>query len=611
MNISATNRRSQQDQQSSQNQQNQQQQNVPAQQQEEQQQQGGWNFSMIHMILLFIAGNFIFNMIKGNNIDRSNPNFYHNAFENDQNFDLRVKIIKDNEVLHSWETQNLQYNYDEKNFINKTFSLTQEQIFSEPFPEVVISIRNQETGAQVNAQGELVVIQEKITKEQLQNLISSANEDVPQPKKKSDSKKREKAPHFRQRFYIQLSHDTNSYHPQQIPPQLESKQTFLLLKQMIENIQLNIYKGVLKIDHQKRLYLPILDISQFWVRRKDLVYQGQIEEELAQENKNQPATTEEVIDQKDLPLVYNTTIVFYPYWHAKLLMINQMEQTFNDQANLGLHDANSLEQFKEILGDNNPYYLAITFTVSILHSVFELLAVKNDISYWRNLENYQGLSLRSLYTGFVFEVVVFLYLLDSEETSWLIIASSGIELLVTIWKIYKTAKCQRRKDNKFPFFEIDQTQQTYVRTTEEYDKQATKYLYYALIPLLAGYTVYSLIYLEHKGWYSFIIRTLVGFIYVFGFINMTPQLYINYKLKSVEHLPWRTMIYKFLNTIVDDLFAFVISMPLLKRLSCFRDDIIFIIYIYQRQIYKVDHKRTQHGFKKEDLVPADQKEKSD
>ena len=31
------------------------------------------------------------------------------------------------------------------------------------------------------------------------------------------------------------------------------------------------------------------------------------------------------------------------------------------------------------------------------------------------------------------------------------------------------------------------------------------------------------------------------------------QLYLNYKLKSVAHLPWRQMTYKFLNTIVDDL----------------------------------------------------------
>ena len=52
---------------------------------------------------------------------------------------------------------------------------------------------------------------------------------------------------------------------------------------------------------------------------------------------------------------------------------------------------------------------------------------------------------------------------------------------------------------------------------------------------------------------------------------MCPQLFINYKLKSVAHMPWRQMTYKFLNTIIDDLFAFVIKMPLLHRLSVFRD----------------------------------------
>lgn len=49
-----------------------------------------------------------------------------------------------------------------------------------------------------------------------------------------------------------------------------------------------------------------------------------------------------------------------------------------------------------------------------------------------------------------------------------------------------------------------------------------------------------------------------------------PQLYLNYKLKSVAHLPWRQMTYKFLNTIIDDLFAFVIKMPILHRISVFR-----------------------------------------
>ena len=71
---------------------------------------------------------------------------------------------------------------------------------------------------------------------------------------------------------------------------------------------------------------------------------------------------------------------------------------------------------------------------------------------------------------------------------------------------------------------------------------------------------------------------------------MTPQLFINYKLKSVAHLPWRMMTYKALNTFIDDIFAFVIKMPTMYRLGCFRDDIVFFIFLYQRYIYRVRFK---------------------
>ena len=72
---------------------------------------------------------------------------------------------------------------------------------------------------------------------------------------------------------------------------------------------------------------------------------------------------------------------------------------------------------------------------------------------------------------------------------------------------------------------------------------------------------------------------------------MTPQLYINYKLKSVAHMPWKVLTYRALNTFIDDMFAFIISMPTMHRLACFRDDIIFIVYLYQKWIYKVDPNR--------------------
>jgi hypothetical protein len=49
--------------------------------------------------------------------------------------------------------------------------------------------------------------------------------------------------------------------------------------------------------------------------------------------------------------------------------------------------------------------------------------------------------------------------------------------------------------------------------------------------------------------------------------------------------------YKFLNTFIDDLFAFTIKMPLLHRLATLRDDVIFFVYLYQAWAYKVDYSR--------------------
>lgn len=46
---------------------------------------------------------------------------------------------------------------------------------------------------------------------------------------------------------------------------------------------------------------------------------------------------------------------------------------------------------------------------------------------------------------------------------------------------------------------------------------------------------------------------------------MTPQLFRNYFLKSVEHMPWRVVCCKFLNTFIDDIAACIIRMPKMHR----------------------------------------------
>jgi len=130
------------------------------------------------------------------------------------------------------------------------------------------------------------------------------------------------------------------------------------------------------------------------------------------------------------------------------------------------------------------------------------------------------------------------------------------------------------------------------KTKEFVPHQTFRYVSYVAIPVLAAYTVYSLMYSTYKGWYSFILSTLTSFVYMFGFAQLVPQLIINYKLKSVAHMPWKAMVYKTLSTVVDDFFAFIIKMPWLHRLACFRDDVVFLILLYQRWIYRVDMRRT-------------------
>lgn len=46
------------------------------------------------------------------------------------------------------------------------------------------------------------------------------------------------------------------------------------------------------------------------------------------------------------------------------------------------------------------------------------------------------------------------------------------------------------------------------------------------------------------SWYSWVIHSLVGGVYAFGFLFMLPQLFLNYKLKTVAHLPWKAFMYK-------------------------------------------------------------------
>ncbi|KAH9998559.1 cleft lip and palate transmembrane 1 [Xylariaceae sp. FL0662B] len=261
-------------------------------------------------------------------------------------------------------------------------------------------------------------------------------------------------------------------------------------------------------------------------------------------------------------------------------------------------DGSEIELVKEIFLDTNPYLLGVTAVVSIAHLILEMLAFGSDIAHYRKKKDNVGISVRSILANVFMQTVIFLYLVDnSQNTSWMILGSQGIGIVIEFWKITTVVNVRVRPappGSLIPYrvtfedkYKLSETEEK----TKEYDEIAFKYMYIAGVPLLVAYAVYSLVYDSHKSWYSYIITTLVGSVYAYGFLMMVPSLYINYRLKSVAHMPGKAMMYKFLNTFIDDLFAFTIKMPFLHRLATFRDDIIFFIYLYQRWAYKVDYTR--------------------
>eukprot|EP00798_Chlamydomonas_sp_ICE-L_P003321 gene3321-13351_t len=309
-------------------------------------------------------------------------------------------------------------------------------------------------------------------------------------------------------------------------------------------------------------YFPIIYFNEFWLLRDKLIKMN------------------ETVKNVTLTLEFSTQSMWW--WQ----LMTQMEKSFEMQTGMGMTQDGESDELKRVLLEGNPYLLALTFIVSMLHTVFDVLAFKNDIGFWKENKSMEGLSARSVLINAFCQLIILFYLFDN-ETSMVILFSSVVGTAIEFWKVTKAMEVKLL--DHFPF--ISFKDRASYSTTKQHDADAMRYLSYVLYPLVAGYAVYALMYQTHKSWWSWLINSLVGAVYMFGFILMCPQLYLNYKLKSVAHLPWRQMSYKFLNTIIDDLFAFVIKMPLLHRISVFRDDVIFCIFLYQRWIYRVDTSR--------------------
>uniref|UniRef100_A0A2K5DCF2 Lipid scramblase CLPTM1L n=1 Tax=Aotus nancymaae TaxID=37293 RepID=A0A2K5DCF2_AOTNA len=265
-------------------------------------------------------------------------------------------------------------------------------------------------------------------------------------------------------------------------------------------------------------YLPILFIDQLSNRVKDLMVINR-------------STTE-------LPL----TVSYDKVSLGRLRFWIHMQDAVYSLQQFGFSEKDA-DEVKGIFVDTNLYFLALTFFVAAFHLLFDFLAFKNDISFWKKKKSMIGMSTK-------------------------------------LWKVKKALKMTVVWRGLRPEFQFG-TYSESERKTEEYDTQVMHGE--PLLPMCYGD--------PHGALGGHIAVCLSAGVYAFGFLFMLPQLFVNYKLKSVAHLPWKAFTYKAFNTFIDDVFAFIITMPTSHRLACFRDDVVFLVYLYQRWLYPVDKRR--------------------
>lgn len=302
-------------------------------------------------------------------------------------------------------------------------------------------------------------------------------------------------------------------------------------------------------------------------------------------------------------------------------LLKQLAKSLDGNKELGFEQSD-IDDVKRLVADTNVMLLGVTIMASTLHTLFEFLTFKSDVEFWRSNKDLTGLSVRALFMDFFSQTIILLFLIE-KDSSLLMIIPSAVGCLIALWKFQRgsglkfiRASSDKRTEkiwNKFfGLFGVhlratrlqastksgakESKQKDLAALTEEMDQLATKFLgIYFILPLVISYTAYTLLKEQHSGWYSWAITSASSAVYGIGFVLMTPQLFLNYKLKSVAHLPWRVLGFRFVNTFIDDLFAFIIRMPTMARISCFRDDIVFIIYLGQRFMYPVDTSRPTEG----------------
>uniref|UniRef100_A0A1A8MLD1 Lipid scramblase CLPTM1L n=1 Tax=Nothobranchius pienaari TaxID=704102 RepID=A0A1A8MLD1_9TELE len=165
---------------------------------------------------------------------------------------------------------------------------------------------------------------------------------------------------------------------------------------------------------KKMVYLPLLFVDELSNRVKDLV------------EINSTST--------ELPL----TICYDSISLGRLRFWIHMQDAVYSLQQFGFTEKDA-DEIKGIFVDTNLYFLALTFFVAAFHLLFDFLAFKNDISFWKQKKSMVGMSSKAVLWRCFSTIVIFLYLFD-EQTSLLVLVPAGIGSIIEVWKVKKAFK---------------------------------------------------------------------------------------------------------------------------------------------------------------------------
>lgn len=117
---------------------------------------------------------------------------------------------------------------------------------------------------------------------------------------------------------------------------------------------------------------------------------------------------------------------------------------------------------------------------------------------------------------------IFLTILTLQDIIWHALLLSG--LAIEYWKVAKAFKLQLTYGswNGISTVYLQVSEGTNDAVAEEesatsvFDKEATQHLLFVVVPLMVGYSAYALIHKQYKSFYSWLISSLVSFVYIFG-----------------------------------------------------------------------------------------------